>query len=380
MVQIQAWKLRGSLPHTIESTWYITEAILNDVTGVQTSTMSAFALRSNYCTAFCRFVTGLLDSMQESHYKVSMYDKARELRLPASFVELRHEAIHGEIPSLVVLRQAAQKALDWLQTNYWMQLEDDFAGARLSSSGSGERYVSMREDLRNIVQQPPIPSVLASAKSAGDIDNQSRIMFESILKILEDSNGGKQASAEFIDVLFDQWMLATSGGDSITAMPHASRGSFRRDGWTDDIYNYWDPVLKLLALHRPHFLRMLSDVMTKHLTAQPTRASSTETFQASISRGLDRIYTAPEWHKAYGQSGLSGLEMVSRCLQSPNGWTVRLAASISECPRHVRVKRAFGHRICQPMNTLGIGNRATGESASDVPEQLGGPVSTAMDD
>lgn len=332
--------------------------------------MSALALRASYCTAFCRFVTGLLDSMQESHYKVSMYDKARELKLPASFVELRHEAIHGELPSLVVLRQAAQKALDWLQIHYWMQLNDECAGADSGSSCSGERYTSMREDLTNIVQHYPDLHVPASAKREQDIGNESRITFESILKILENSNGGVQALAEFIDVLFNHWMLYSSSEDSTAAMSTASRGDVRRDCLACDIYSYWDPIFKSLALSRPCFLRMLSDVMAKHLTAQPTLTSSMETFRGSIFMGLDRIYTAPDWHKAYGQSGLNGLEMVSRCLQSPTGWAVRLAASISECPQHVRVKRAFGIRISQTIKSLEVGNSAAGESADDVPEEL----------
>lgn len=343
---------------------------MNDAAHVQTPTMSALALRASYCTAFCRFVTGLLDSMQESHYKVSMYDKARELKLPASFVELRHEAIHGELPSLVVLRQAAQKALDWLQTHYWMQLNDECAGADSGSSCSGERYTSMREDLTNIVQHYPDLHVPSSAKQDQDIDNESRITFESILKILENSNGGVQASAEFIDVLFNHWMLCSSSEDSTAAMSTASRGDVRRDRLTCDIYNYWDPILKSLALSRPYFLRMLSDVMAKHLTAQPTLTSSTETFRGSIFTGLERIYTAPDWHTAYGQSALNGFEMVSRCLQSPNGWTVRLVASISECPQHARVNRAFGNRISQTIKSLEVGNSAAGEPPDDVPEKL----------
>ncbi|KAL8950829.1 MAG: hypothetical protein Q9222_003150 [Ikaeria aurantiellina] len=53
-----------------------------------------------------------------------MFDNARSIELPASFVELRHEATHGDLPSLVVLRQASEKALDWLWHHYWKHLNE----------------------------------------------------------------------------------------------------------------------------------------------------------------------------------------------------------------------------------------------------------------
>ena len=70
-----------------------------------------------------RFVTGLVDSEQDSKYKVSMYVKAKQMGLPASFVELRHEATHGDLPSMVVFRRAAERSLDWLWNDYWRYLD-----------------------------------------------------------------------------------------------------------------------------------------------------------------------------------------------------------------------------------------------------------------
>lgn len=48
-----------------------------------------------------------------------MHTLARNLNLPASFVEIRHAATHEVLPSLSVLRAVAVRALDWLWTNYW---------------------------------------------------------------------------------------------------------------------------------------------------------------------------------------------------------------------------------------------------------------------
>ena len=141
--QVSTWKLRGNLPHAVESTWLLTEAILIDEKPVEQ--MPVFAIKAAYITAISRsvlpgllasleslgrridswssFVTGLLDSQQESKYKVSMYTQAQKVGLPALFVDIRHEATHGDMPNLTNLRSAADRALKWLWDDYWKDLE-----------------------------------------------------------------------------------------------------------------------------------------------------------------------------------------------------------------------------------------------------------------
>ena len=51
-----------------------------------------------------------------------MYTKASELGLPAMFVDLRHEITHGQMPSLSVLREATEGALEWLRKDYWYKI------------------------------------------------------------------------------------------------------------------------------------------------------------------------------------------------------------------------------------------------------------------
>jgi ribosomal biogenesis protein LAS1 len=60
-----------------------------------------------------------------------MFQRAMDLGLPASFVELRHEATHREPPSLVVLRKATQRSLEWLWDNYWANIDLDVIGGVL---------------------------------------------------------------------------------------------------------------------------------------------------------------------------------------------------------------------------------------------------------
>jgi ribosomal biogenesis protein LAS1 len=69
-------------------------------------------------------VTGLLDGYQDKKHKLSMYSIAKNIGLPATFVELRHQCTHEELPSLVNLRAAAERSLLWIWDHYWKNLEE----------------------------------------------------------------------------------------------------------------------------------------------------------------------------------------------------------------------------------------------------------------
>lgn len=58
-----------------------------------------------------------------------MHALAKQLNLPASFVEIRHAATHESFPSLVVFRAVAHRALDWLWENYWSGIGEDDGGS-----------------------------------------------------------------------------------------------------------------------------------------------------------------------------------------------------------------------------------------------------------
>lgn len=53
-----------------------------------------------------------------------MFDKAKQIGLPRSYVELRHEIVHEGLPSIDRMRTAVQSALRWLREDYWLKLLD----------------------------------------------------------------------------------------------------------------------------------------------------------------------------------------------------------------------------------------------------------------
>ncbi|KAI1312816.1 Las1-domain-containing protein [Xylaria venustula] len=121
--RVAMWMQRGGCPHLVESTALLMAAVLSDLHESRTkANSSSYAIRAAYSAAFSRFVTGLLDSQQDKLRKMSMYSIAKTIGLPATFVELRHQATHEQLPSLSKLRSAANNALAWIWDFYWKDL------------------------------------------------------------------------------------------------------------------------------------------------------------------------------------------------------------------------------------------------------------------
>ncbi|KAJ3526101.1 hypothetical protein NM208_g11349 [Fusarium decemcellulare] len=127
VARVSMWMQRGNCPHMVESTALLMAAMLSDreAAAGENAASSAYAIRAAYSAAFSRFVTGLLDGHQDKQRKQSMYSIAKTIGLPATFVELRHQSTHEQLPSLAKLRTAAKKALLWIWDYYWKHLGDD---------------------------------------------------------------------------------------------------------------------------------------------------------------------------------------------------------------------------------------------------------------
>ena len=158
-----AWKLRGNLPHAVESTALLVDAILHH----DTTANSSFSVRAVYSAAFSRFVTGFCDIGRHKERTLepsSMLDIARQIDMPVDFVALRHEATHEELPGLQRLVNATQQALTWLWKVYWSRLEEpEDVEAVITALPSTMNEISAilrefrrsrRDALRNRIQQP----------------------------------------------------------------------------------------------------------------------------------------------------------------------------------------------------------------------------------
>ncbi|KAF4632830.1 hypothetical protein G7Y89_g5292 [Cudoniella acicularis] len=78
-----------------------------------------------------------------------MYSIAKSIGLPATYVELRHQATHEELPSLSKLRTASHKALKWIWDYYWVHLTiEDPANTEDECKALVRRIVEESDDER----------------------------------------------------------------------------------------------------------------------------------------------------------------------------------------------------------------------------------------
>ncbi|KAI1214897.1 Las1-domain-containing protein [Annulohypoxylon truncatum] len=190
--RVSMWMQRGGCPHLVESTALLMAAILSDLHETRArANSSSYALRAAYSAAFSRFVTGLLDSQQDKQRKMSMYTVAKTIGLPATFVELRHQATHEQLPSLLKLRTAARKALVWIWDYYWKSLPGEGDDTNYNEEKPdacrdwvlqylGEESTAQSKTLREQLKRWDEAVLLRSLAEIGDSSEDPKIISRSI--------------------------------------------------------------------------------------------------------------------------------------------------------------------------------------------------------
>ncbi|GAQ78540.1 hypothetical protein KFL_000140610 [Klebsormidium nitens] len=119
--RVAAWRYRGRVPVAVESTAELVEIRLRDSSlGCHpAAALPEQSLRCLYAMSLVRFINGVTDQGQKGRAAIPVATLAEAAGLPRLLVDIRHEAVHNELPSLPLLRMAGQQALSWLEANYW---------------------------------------------------------------------------------------------------------------------------------------------------------------------------------------------------------------------------------------------------------------------
>ncbi|KAI9847654.1 MAG: rRNA-processing protein las1 [Thelocarpon superellum] len=288
---VTAWSVRGGVPHLVSSTAALTAAILND-TGDNIPYCAEFA----YAGAICLFVTGLVDPGRKGIYVKSMYDVAEEIGLRASFVDVRHDATHGPLPSLVVLRQAAQDALKECWTRYWQQfsLEEDKLRVRLRELL--RQYIRLhmggRRDLALLEVNALLRGLASHIPNRREADILSGILAEAAITNPDDRE------------------LGSSIDGSVA------------------VFEY---LMQVLGRHTRHFLPALMDEHIRLLTmpSPPSQPPALDARREAAFLWLVRLLTHEAWRPHGRYHGLDPDAVVAKCLGQPGTWTLRLATSMT---------------------------------------------------
>ncbi|KAJ5909115.1 hypothetical protein N7495_001797 [Penicillium taxi] len=290
---VEAWKLRGNIPHHVEATALLTDAILHD--DVQRN--SIFSIRATYSAAFCRFVTGLVDTKIHGQRR-TMFQRAMDQGLPASFVELRHEATHREPPSLIVLRKASQRSLEWLWHNYWAEIDSTALPVE-----NGEGF-SVKTALDRVLRQCSTASE-PSKKRKRDHDSVSSQLI-AICDSLEGDSVRILASTLVEGYFFDS---NREFGDSL-----------------QDSFRNWDSILQKVTQSHPTFLTYLTEELIHGLVFaddSPVNAQSEARYE-----WLSHLLSAPSWESQ--RHIIPRGYILTACNEHPNHWSKKLGDRLRE--------------------------------------------------
>lgn len=155
---LETWSLRtGSdgMPPRVLATLEILQAIIADHDHATSNTQRRLA----YSMATVRAVNFVVDPLQTQAYAQSILNLASHAGLPRWLVDVRHAATHQqELPSLELLRVAADTIIQWLFTNYWeaqaLKLADSFKGASKVGRESRQRIEKLARTISTLDTEP----------------------------------------------------------------------------------------------------------------------------------------------------------------------------------------------------------------------------------
>ncbi|THC90060.1 hypothetical protein EYZ11_010476 [Aspergillus tanneri] len=290
--------LRGNLPHPVEATALLTDAILHD----DSVKNSIFSIRATYSAAFCRFVTGLVDSKLHGQRK-TMFQRAMDLGLPASFVELRHEATHRELPSLIVLRNATQRSLEWLWDYYWAKTdvtamfapEVSDASDGMGSGNLGPVQAAIKANLDQLLGEGESSEPPLKKRKAQQHLTSVATQLASICKECEMGAGVLSRALVHDSILLSE----KKTGDSVV-----------------DAFKKWDRFLWTIVDEYPAFLTTLTEEMVNMLAF--TQSDKEDDCCRGVYMWLDHILGSTEWESKRRLLCLSYVSAV--CEESTNYW------------------------------------------------------------
>lgn len=258
-----------------------------------------------------------------------MFQRAIDLGLPASFVELRHEATHRELPSLTVLRNAAQRSLEWLWDYYWAKIDLD---AGFAPDGVEDDIEPVKAAARACLAQ------VTGETGASEPPRKKRrvqVLSGVATQLVSVCKSSGKGAAAVSDVLVEDEVLVSGERKYVEFL--CSHGvfcglcadfSFTRLGTSlDDEFSRWDYFLQVIVEGYPAFLTGLVEAMVDVL-AFARSATKEDAHCEGVYMWLDHILCSSQWESK--RRLLSFAYALSACEQNSNHWTDMLKERIQE--------------------------------------------------
>ncbi|KAK5149150.1 hypothetical protein LTR04_007412 [Oleoguttula sp. CCFEE 6159] len=267
------------------------------------------------------FVTGFCDIGRNKSNRVekSMYEIARELDMPASFVELRHEATHDELPTLQRLQCNNEDALKWLWQYYWAKIDSPLPVLSEASICEANTIDSkalaheLQTALKDFLSQrlDLLRAGTAAAMKSKDLTSAA------CLECVRTCHNDRRRLEVFVSVLLGEKIIIPSG----RALGDNMNGAFM----------VWDDLLCKLVRHQRRFLRIFVTRMVHLMIQQPRMNVKQDPFREALCLWALHIFVDESWADARKRIEDSlRTKVVSICIMNPVYWGQRLARLLIE--------------------------------------------------
>ncbi|KAF2190262.1 Las1-domain-containing protein [Zopfia rhizophila CBS 207.26] len=324
--QILAWRTRKrkhEMPLALDSTVDLVDSIIQE----EKHMIPHSSLRLLYAGALTRFVTGFSDTQAKlirhgREFNLGMDYGARSQDLPVSLVKTRHNIVHRSLPSLVELRGAAQRSVDWLWHFYWEKLDKPLFKYPHGSIQQHQNLAAIKQGLRTTVKtylRDRRPEVKELVRSHGAKDASGK-----------ESKAGDTAARECVRIcqgrLVKLDLLAEILVDEENVIPSDKKVGSKMDG----AFLIWDYLLRKLSYHQWDFLQVLINRMTSFLNAPSGFWITADPVREAMYQWVLHILTSDEWaqpRKKNPQKKLLG-NMMAQCFTVPTAWNLKLAEAL----------------------------------------------------
>lgn len=141
-----------------------------------------------------------------------MYAVAKKIGLPATFVELRHQSTHEQLPSRAKLRSMANKALAWIWNYYWKSLAD----------GAVPRTHSCREAILKYLQGGDDDA--RRSRTLKDLGRWDTSLVLATINDLQETLPGNQVFLKCLKLSKEVTMARKAGGEASPAVRENAPG------------------------------------------------------------------------------------------------------------------------------------------------------------
>jgi len=320
---VQAWESSGRVPHAITATAGLILALLN----AEDASLPLSIRLGASCTSWIRFVNGITDTQQIFRSKQSMFHIARKMRMPSSFIDLRHRIIHEERPNLRELVRALNKGLRWLFEWYWVHVCDsqDMDRRVDNEMCSGYRQELLKGQLADVLAGVSDFEVSASAGSNDrgrlTVDEAFQFIHLSCTEAPEISSHVAHAIVELGLRSCAAAELADQGrNDNIQDLSHLIQSTFHP----------YDALIYGLASKFPRIIISLQDNLLSLFTLAAPH--SIDDHAGGAADWLWHLYTHESWDRYRCLKILTPELAIQSCVRGVSAATARFVKLIHEDP------------------------------------------------